>query len=160
MKLRYGRTMWQQALVASMLIAACSAALAGTGGTINFSGAIVEPTFGIAAAPGRLSDTSTTSPPSWTIEPNGTVSIAYVAAPGSWADADVSIVESGATASASRAAPLPVSMSSMGRAVYQREVDGNGRYAIGSAGGVIRLHAGPLSHTSGPTLVSVITSYQ
>ncbi|WP_322059590.1 hypothetical protein [Paraburkholderia sp. J63] len=160
MKSKHGRKARQWALGASMLFTACDAALAGTGGTIRFSGAIVEPTFGITAAPGSFAGASNTSAPMWTVAPDGALSIAYVAAPNSRAYADVSIVALGDNASASLAAPAAVSVSAAGRAVDRRQVDGNERYGIGSAGGVIRLQAGALSRTAGPTLVSVVTSYQ
>ncbi|HKT95139.1 MAG TPA: hypothetical protein VJS30_01210 [Paraburkholderia sp.] len=155
MQSKHGRHAWQWALGASMVFTACGAALAGTGGTIYFSGAIVEPTFSIIAAPGRFADASSTNAPTWTVEPDGAVSIAYVAAPNSRAYADVSIVAPGGNASAAH-----VSVSLADRAVHRRQVDGNERYAIGSAGGVIGLRAGPLSRAAGPTLVSVVTSYQ
>ncbi|WP_156992296.1 hypothetical protein [Paraburkholderia oxyphila] len=159
MTLKHERRAWQWVLGASMLFTASGVAQAGTGGTIYFSGAIVEPTFQITAAPGRFSGASSTSAPAGTVEPDGTISIAYVAAPNSTAYADVSIVESGGNAGVTHAAPATVSVSATDRAAYRRPVDDNGRYGIGSAGAVIRLHAGDLSHATGPVLVSVVTSY-
>ncbi|MFD1558055.1 hypothetical protein ACFSHT_20900 [Paraburkholderia silviterrae] len=160
MKSKHERKAWQWVLGASMLFTACGVAQAGTGGTIYLSGAIVEPTFQITAAPGSFADASSTSAPAWTVEPDCAVSIAYVAAPNARAYAEVSIVALGGNAGASHATPAPVSVSVADGAVYRRQVDGSGRYGIGSAGGVIRLQAGDLSQATGPTLVAVVTSYQ
>ncbi|NLP61885.1 hypothetical protein [Paraburkholderia sacchari] len=161
MKSKHERIARQWMLGASMLFTACGVAQAGAGGSIRFSGAIVEPTFQITATRGPSAGaSSSTKVPTWTVEADGAVSIAYVAAPNSRVYADVSIVALEGNAAGSHATPNPAPVSATDRMAYRREPGGNGRYGMGSAGGVIRLRAGDLSRTTGLTLVSVVTSYQ
>jgi hypothetical protein len=140
------------AAVMTALVAASMPAVAASGGTINFSGAIVAPQLAISAAPvlvpaaarigaggGRLAQTGST------------VTLTFSAPPGVATGADVALqVNNGATA---RDALAERFVDSGGR-VFRAASDGH--YRVGRDGGVLSLAP---KNAAQDTRVTVVVSY-
>lgn len=136
------------ALLASVVLLGTTATtLAEASSTIRFSGAIVAPTFGITASSVEPATPATHARGS-NIAPDGTVAITFSACPDCAVGADVSI------AAVDRSGPGPAATN------VRRVADGNPRYHIGSAGGVVRFQPPRVSAPQAPErLYTVVTSY-
>ena len=142
------------AAAVAMLVAASMPAMAASGGTISFSGAIVAPQLAISAAPAPAQSGARVDATGGRLAQTGSaITLTFSTAPGVATGADVALqVNSGATVR-------------NGDALAERFVDGSGRvfraasdghYRVGRDGGVLSLAP---KNAAPDTRVTVVVSY-